>query len=66
MVPKTHARYLHDELLCVFRPRDNRAECGDLFIEPDDGKRPAGYDYDIDAIVEVMSSEIEVIGGDES
>jgi hypothetical protein len=65
MVPKTHARYLQDELICRLEPRDNRSECGDLFIEPDDGKRPPGYDHDIDAIIEVISSEIEIVGGDE-
>jgi hypothetical protein len=66
MVPKTHARYLHDELLCRMEPRDNRAECGDLFTEPDDGKRPPGYDHDIEAIVEIIYSEVEVVGGDEA
>jgi hypothetical protein len=66
MVPKTHARYLHDELICRLEPRDNRVECGDLFIEPDDGKRPPGYDYDLEAIIELIHSEVEFVGGEEA
>jgi hypothetical protein len=60
VVPKTHAMYLQDELICALEPRDNRLMCGDLFSGMDEREPPRGYDHDVDAIIEAIYSSIEV------
>jgi hypothetical protein len=56
VVPKSHALYLQDELICALEPRDNRLMCGDLFAELGDRKPPRGYDHDVIAIIEAIFS----------
>jgi hypothetical protein len=54
IVPKSHARHLQNELICVLDPADNRLKCDQLFDEgdPESSKPPRGYDYDVDLLLE--------------
>ena len=57
LVPRSHALYLQNDLICALEPRDNRLVCGEIF-EPGDGpdeildRPPRGYDYDVLAIID--------------
>lgn len=68
LVPKTHAIYLQNDLICALDPRDNRLICGEIFEAGEPGETaetaendpdadyldepPRGYDYDIPEILE--------------
>lgn len=63
LVPKSHALYLQNDLICALEPRDNLLVCGQIFESADVpadepandailDKPPRGYDYDILAIID--------------
>ena len=57
IVPRTHALYLQNDLICALDPPDNRIACGDIYeIEAGDDFEvteplPRGYDYDVSEII---------------
>lgn len=67
LVPKTHAQYLQNELICALKPQDNRLVCGE--ISQDDDHRdeydseyegpPRGYDYDVVDIIDGVFFEFQ-------
>ena len=66
LVPKTHALYLQNDLICALDPRDNRLICGEIYeSELDDpavefiDEPPRGYDYDIPEILNGIFYNIE-------
>lgn len=55
IVPKSHAVWLQNELICALTPRDNRLICArDRLSEPDDETPPPDYGYDIDAMLTMV------------
>ena len=59
VVPKGHARYLQNRLICELQPEDNRLVCNELF-DPNDAETyqpPPGYDYDIDLLLQGVAYE---------
>ena len=59
VVPREHANFLQNELICALRPADNRLVCNHLF-DPDDPEsftEPPGYDYDVDLIMQGIAYE---------
>ncbi len=63
IVPKTHALYLQNELICIFEPPDNRLICGEIFegLDDDDEARapPRGYDYDVERLIDGLFYQFE-------
>lgn len=71
LVPRTHALYLQNDLICTLDPRDNRLVCGQIDetyesdeTEPEDpdveaiNEPPRGYDYDIPEIIDGIFYQI--------
>ena len=57
LVPKTHAQYLQNELICALNPQDNRLVCGEISTNeeyPYDEYQgpPRGYDYHVEDILD--------------
>ena len=65
VVPRAHANYLQNELICVLDPPDNRLLCDQLFDLLEDAgddapaderidreHPPRGYDYDVDLLLD--------------
>lgn len=73
VVPKDHAWYLQNELICALEPIHNRLTCEQLFDLPDDDDElddfdkndpPPGYDYDIDLLIEGIAYQWPNAGED--
>ena len=58
LVPKTHALYLQNDLICALDPEDNRLVCGETDESHSEHEHadslPRGYDYDISRIIESL------------
>ena len=59
VVPRDHARFLQNELICTLRPSDNRLLCDQLFDpdNPETYNEPPGYDYDVDLLMQGIAYE---------
>ena len=68
-VPKTHAMYLQNDLICALDPRDNRLVCGEIYEtegldhggvdDPVVESPPRGYDYDVSRIIDALFHEFD-------
>ena len=73
-VPKTHALYLQNDLICALDPRDNRLICGEIYetdeTDPEDPDAdaidapPRGYDYDIPEILDGIFYQVDALDVD--